>query len=59
MHDLELCAVSRQGGRSHFAWETTIGDEKNSNIHIGGGMSEEDFATWAFKRLERFGWRWL
>lgn len=34
-----------KGGRSHFAWETTIGDEKNSNIHIGGGMSEEDFVN--------------
>eukprot|EP00439_Symbiodinium_sp_Y106_P059667 s839_g8.t1 len=34
-----------KGGRSHFAWETTIGDEKNSNIHIGGGTSEEDFVN--------------
>lgn len=30
-------------GRKEFAWETTIGDEKRSNIHIGGGKSEEEF----------------
>ena len=27
-------------GRSDFAWETTIGEERRNNIHIGGGKSQ-------------------
>lgn len=30
-------------GRSHYAWETTVAEEKAKNIHIGGGRSREDF----------------
>eukprot|EP00490_Sorites_sp_Unknown_P005398 CAMPEP_0114645420 /NCGR_PEP_ID=MMETSP0191-20121206/4547_1 /TAXON_ID=126664 /ORGANISM="Sorites sp." /LENGTH=262 /DNA_ID=CAMNT_0001858059 /DNA_START=24 /DNA_END=813 /DNA_ORIENTATION=- len=32
-------------GRKDFAWETTIGDQRNNNIHIGGGKSQEEFCT--------------
>lgn len=28
-------------GRSEFAWETTIGEERRNNIHIGGGLSAQ------------------
>ena len=27
-------------GRSDFAWETTVGEERSNNIHIGGGKSQ-------------------
>ena len=30
-------------GRKDFAWETTIGEQRRNNIHIGGGKSEEEF----------------
>lgn len=30
-------------GRDHFAWETTVAEEKARNIHIGGGRSREEF----------------
>jgi len=30
-------------GRRHFAWETTIGEQKKSNVHVGQGKSEDDF----------------
>ena len=30
-------------GRQEFAWETTIGEEKRNNIHVGGGKSAEEF----------------
>ena len=30
-------------GRTEFAWETTVAEQKARNIHIGGGASREDF----------------
>ena len=32
-------------GRADFAWETTVEDQKASNIHVGGGRSEDDFVA--------------
>ena len=37
-------------GRKTFAWETTVGEERRANIHIGGGVSEADFVA---RRTER------
>ena len=30
-------------GREEFAWETTVGEQKARNIHVGGGAPEDDF----------------
>ena len=30
-------------GRKHFAWETTVGEERDRNVHVHDGVSEEDF----------------
>ncbi len=30
-------------GRKHYAWETTVGEELDRNIHVHQGVSEEDF----------------
>ncbi len=30
-------------GRDQFAWETTVAEEKASNVHIGGDASKERF----------------
>jgi glyoxylase-like metal-dependent hydrolase (beta-lactamase superfamily II) len=30
-------------GRDVYAWETTVGEQKAKNIHVGGGKSPEDF----------------
>ena len=30
-------------GRKHYAWETTVGEEADRNIHVHQGISEEDF----------------
>jgi glyoxylase-like metal-dependent hydrolase (beta-lactamase superfamily II) len=30
-------------GRKHFAWETTVGEELDRNIHVHEGVSEEEF----------------
>jgi glyoxylase-like metal-dependent hydrolase (beta-lactamase superfamily II) len=32
-------------GRDNYAWETTVGEQKAKNIHIGAGKSEEEFTT--------------
>ena len=32
-------------GREHFAWESTVGDELNHNIHVHEGVSEDDFVA--------------
>ena len=30
-------------GREHYAWETTVSEQKKKNIHIKSGKSKEDF----------------
>ncbi len=42
---LFMCHDYKAPGRDHYAWETTVADEKKNNIHIGGGVSEDDFVT--------------
>jgi glyoxylase-like metal-dependent hydrolase (beta-lactamase superfamily II) len=46
-------------GRDDYAWESTVGEQKARNIHVGGGKSKDDFvkarttrdATLAMPRL--------
>ncbi|MFP4328131.1 MAG: MBL fold metallo-hydrolase [Paracoccaceae bacterium] len=30
-------------GRDDYAWETTVGEQKAKNVHVGGGKSKEEF----------------
>jgi len=32
-------------GRGDFRWETTVGAERDGNIHVGGGATEVDFTA--------------
>lgn len=32
-------------GRDDYAWESTVGDQKARNVHIGAGKSREDFVA--------------
>jgi glyoxylase-like metal-dependent hydrolase (beta-lactamase superfamily II) len=32
-----------KGGRTHYAWETTVAEERTRNVHVNEGVSEEDF----------------
>ena len=32
-------------GRKDFAWETTVGEERRANVHVGGGVAEADFVA--------------
>lgn len=40
---LFLCHDYKAPGRDHYAWETTVADEKARNVHIGGGVTEDDY----------------
>lgn len=34
-----------KGGRDHYAWETTVGEELDRNIHIRDGVGEDEFVA--------------
>ena len=40
---LFVCHDYGAGGTRDFAWETTVGDQRDNNIHIGGGTAEDDY----------------
>lgn len=42
---LFLCHDYKAPGRDAFAWETTVGDEADRNVHVGGGKSAGEFAA--------------
>jgi glyoxylase-like metal-dependent hydrolase (beta-lactamase superfamily II) len=47
---LFMCHDYKAPGRSEYAWETTIGAQKERNIHIGSDTSEEDFVRMRHER---------
>ena len=40
---LFLCHDYKAPGRDHYAWETTVAAERERNIHVREGISEDDF----------------
>ena len=42
---LFMCHDYLPEGRNEYAWETTVGAEKEKNIHVGGNTSEAQFVT--------------
>ncbi|MFH1803315.1 MAG: MBL fold metallo-hydrolase [Pseudomonadota bacterium] len=38
-----MCHDYKAPGRDEYRWETTVAEERDKNIHIGGGTSEEEF----------------
>jgi glyoxylase-like metal-dependent hydrolase (beta-lactamase superfamily II) len=42
---LYLCHDYKAPGREAYAWETTVGEESDRNLHVGGGISEEDYVA--------------
>ena len=46
---LFICHDYGPGGRD-IAWETTIGEEKKNNIHVGGGKSRDAFIKFRTER---------
>lgn len=46
---LFICHDYGPGGRA-IAWETTIGEQRENNIHVGGGKTREDFIKFRTER---------
>lgn len=46
---LFMCHDYGPGGRA-IAWETTVAEQKSSNIHVGGGKTKEDFVKFRTER---------
>ena len=42
---LFMCHDYKAPGRSEFAWETSVGEQIDHNVHIGGGVSEDDYVA--------------
>lgn len=42
-------------GRDEFAWETTVGEQKALNVHVGAGRPLEDFVAMRTKRDAKLG----
>lgn len=47
---LFMCHDYKAPGRDHYAWETTVGEEKARNIHVGGDADEESFVAMRTQR---------
>ena len=42
---LFMCHDYKAPGRDIFAWETTVGEQQDRNVHLGGGVMEEDYVA--------------
>jgi glyoxylase-like metal-dependent hydrolase (beta-lactamase superfamily II) len=40
---LFMCHDYKAPGRDHFEWETTVGDERDRNVHAHDGVTEAEF----------------
>ena len=42
---LFLCHDYKAPGRDHFAWETTVAEQKRTNPHVHDGIGEDEFVA--------------
>ena len=42
---LFMCHDYKAPGRDEYAWETTVAEEREKNVHVGRGVSEEEFVA--------------
>ena len=42
---LFLCHDYKAPGRDSFAWETTVGEQLDRNVHLAGGKSEDEYVA--------------
>jgi hypothetical protein len=47
---LLMCHDHKAPGREHYAWETTVAEQRLKNIHIRQGVTEDEFVA---MRIER------
>ncbi len=42
---LFMCHDYKAPGRDHFAWETTVADQRVTNVHLKGGVTEDAYVA--------------
>jgi len=47
---LFMCHDYKAPGRDEYAWESTVAEERASNIHVGGGIDEDSFVAMRERR---------
>jgi len=47
---LFMCHDYKAPGRDTYAWETTVGEERERNVHVGKGVTEDQFVAMREKR---------
>jgi glyoxylase-like metal-dependent hydrolase (beta-lactamase superfamily II) len=47
---LFMCHDYKAPGRETYAWETTVAEERARNVHVGAGVSEDQFVAMREKR---------
>tara|TARA_Y200000002_G_scaffold110172_1_gene90271 strand:+ start:778 stop:1662 length:885 start_codon:yes stop_codon:yes gene_type:complete len=52
---LFLCHDYKAPGRDEFCWETTVSEQRLSNVHVGGGKSETEFVKFRTERDKKLG----
>lgn len=52
---LFLCHDYKAPGRNSYAWETTIGAERDANVHVHDGVGEAEFVAMRTARDQRLG----
>jgi glyoxylase-like metal-dependent hydrolase (beta-lactamase superfamily II) len=52
---LFLCHDYKAPGRDEYRWETTVGEEKRHNVHVGEGICEDEFVRMRTTRDRTLG----
>lgn len=52
---LYLCHDYKAPGRDDYAWETTVAEQKASNVHVGGAKTKEEFIKMRTERDAKLG----
>jgi glyoxylase-like metal-dependent hydrolase (beta-lactamase superfamily II) len=47
---LFMCHDYKAPGRDTYAWETTVQEQRDNNVHVGAGKTEEEFVSARTKR---------
>lgn len=42
---LYMCHDYKAPGRDHYAWETTVAEQRANNVHLRDGISEDDYVA--------------
>ena len=50
-----LCHDYKAPGRDEFRWQTTVAEERENNVHVGGDKTMEDFVAMRTERDAKLG----